>query len=84
MLYKEESILKRLMELKLQSFSLQCMEKKYIAKNGFDPEYGARPVKRVIQRMILDQLADKIIGGQIKDGQKVKVSFEKSGITVSS
>ncbi len=58
--------------------------RKYIAKNGFDPEYGARPVKRVIQKMILDQLADKIIGGQIKDGGKVKISSKESGITVST
>ncbi|MEX2054180.1 MAG: AAA family ATPase [Candidatus Colwellbacteria bacterium] len=58
--------------------------KKYIAEHGFDPEYGARPVKRVIQRMILDKLADKIIGGQIKDGGKVKISSKESGITVST
>lgn len=57
--------------------------KKYIVENGFDPEYGARPIKRLIQKAVLDKLADKIIGGQIKDGDKVTVSFAKSEITVS-
>ncbi len=58
--------------------------KQYIIKHGFDPEYGARPVKRVIQRFILDKLADKIISGHIRNGGKVKVSFKESGITLSS
>ncbi len=58
--------------------------RKYIIDHGFDPEYGARPVKRVIQKMILDKLADKIIGGDIKNGGKVKVGFKESSITVSA
>ena len=57
--------------------------KKYIVDNGFDINYGVRPVKRLIQRVILDKLADKIIGGQIKDGDKAKISFEKSNISIS-
>lgn len=57
--------------------------KKYIIDNGFDSEYGARPIKRLIQRTILDRLADKMIGGAIKNGSKVKISFEKSDIKVT-
>ncbi|MDO8467158.1 MAG: AAA family ATPase [bacterium] len=57
--------------------------KKYIVENGFDPEYGARPIRRLIQKTILDKLADKIIGGEIKDGDKVKIGFSKSSISVS-
>lgn len=57
--------------------------KKYIVDNGFDPEYGARPIKRLIQKAILDKLADKIIGGEIQDGAKVKISFKESDITVN-
>jgi len=64
--------------------AVDAAARKYIAEHGFDPEYGARPVKRVIQRMILDKLADKMIGGQIKDGGKVKISSKESGITVST
>lgn len=57
--------------------------KKYIVDNGFDAEYGARPIKRLIQKAILDRLADKIIGGEIKDGDKIKIGFSESAITVS-
>ena len=87
--------IERIVDIQLQELTERLQEKgirvvvdisakKYIAKNGFDPEYGARPVKRLIQKMILDQLADKIIGGQIKDGGKVKISSKESGITVST
>lgn len=52
--------------------------KEYLIKNGFDADYGARPVKRLIQKVIVDELADKMIKGEIKDGQKVNVSLGKS------
>ncbi|HEY4475182.1 MAG TPA: AAA family ATPase, partial [Candidatus Paceibacterota bacterium] len=52
--------------------------KTYLVKNGFDPDYGARPIKRLIQKVIIDTLADKIIKGQIKDGEVVKIVLNKS------
>ncbi len=52
--------------------------KEYIAENGFDPDYGARPIKRLIQKVIIDGLADKMVNGRIKDGQKVNVSFNQN------
>mgnify|MGYP001560880572 CR=1 FL=1 len=58
--------------------------KKYIVDHGFDPDYGARPIKRLIQKAVLDRLADKIIGGEIKNGDKVKIGFAGSTITVSA
>ncbi|MEI6479422.1 MAG: AAA family ATPase [bacterium] len=51
--------------------------KKYIAEKGFDPDYGARPIKRLIQKVIVDALADKIIRGEVKDGQKLTISLSK-------
>ncbi len=57
--------------------------KRYVAEHGFDPDYGARPVKRLIQKAILDSLADKLIKGEIKDGSKVRISSQKSGIRVT-
>lgn len=47
--------------------------KNYLAKNGFDPDFGARPIKRLIQKVIIDALADKMIRSGIKDGQKVSI-----------
>jgi ATP-dependent Clp protease ATP-binding subunit ClpB len=57
--------------------------KRYIVEHGFDPDFGARPIKRLIQKTIVDQLADKIIRGQIKDGDKVKVTLTGSAISLA-
>ena len=56
--------------------------RKYVAENGFDPEFGARPIKRLIQKVILDKLADRMIRGEIKNGSRVKISFEGSEIKI--
>ena len=58
--------------------------KKYIAEHGFDPEYGARPIKRLIQKAILDNLADRIIKGEVKDGTRIRIKGEASGIRVTA
>ncbi len=49
--------------------------KKMLAKKGYDISYGARPLKRMIQTAILDELAYKIIEGKIKDGQKININL---------
>ncbi|MDE2096077.1 MAG: AAA family ATPase [Patescibacteria group bacterium] len=65
------------------SLAIDSAARKYIIENGFDPEYGARPIKRMIQKAVLDKLADRIIRGVIKNGSKVKISSDQSGIKVS-
>ena len=47
-----------------------------VASMGFDPEYGARPLKRVLQRMVQNPLAEAILSGQLGDGDAVEVSFD--------
>jgi ATP-dependent Clp protease ATP-binding subunit ClpB len=56
----------------------------HLAKEGFSAEYGARPLKRLMQKVILDKLADKIIRGEFKDGGKVKVNFKADQLVFSS
>ena len=56
--------------------------KKYLAKEGYDPDYGARPLKRVLQTKLLDQLALKLIEGSINEGDTVSVSVNKDVITL--
>ncbi len=51
--------------------------KKHIVAHGFDPDYGARPIRRMIQKVIVDALADKIIRGSLKDGTKATVILTK-------
>lgn len=48
--------------------------KDWLANKGYDPAYGARPLKRVIQRHVQDPLADKILSGEVLDGSRVRIS----------
>ena len=56
--------------------------KKHIAKKGFDPAYGARPLRRAIQSLIEDKLAEEILDGNIKDGDNVKLTYENGEVKV--
>jgi ATP-dependent Clp protease ATP-binding subunit ClpB len=51
-----------------------------LADEGFDPVYGARPLKRVLQRRVQDQLSLKLLSGEIKDGQAVTVDVQDGAI----
>lgn len=51
--------------------------KDFIAEKGFDPEYGARPLKRAIQKYLEDPLAEEIIKSKIQEGDTIKVSLDK-------
>ncbi|WP_295644000.1 ATP-dependent chaperone ClpB [uncultured Corynebacterium sp.] len=53
--------------------------KKWLAERGYEPAYGARPLRRLIQKAIGDQLAKKLLGGEIRDGDTVRVDVETSG-----
>ncbi|MBI5181879.1 MAG: ATP-dependent chaperone ClpB [Nitrospirae bacterium] len=67
---------KRLADKKIE-IELTDKAKEYLAKEGFDPVYGARPLKRIIQRDIQNPLALKLIDGTFKEGDKVRVNAEK-------
>ena len=55
----------------------------WLANTGYDPVYGARPLKRVIQRSLQNPLAGMILEGRIKDGQKVKVTAKDGGLAIN-
>ena len=57
--------------------------KSYIAEAGFDPVYGARPLKRALYEIVEDRLADLILKGTISDGSKVKFDIKNSEIEVT-
>ncbi len=71
---------KRLAERRLE-LELTPAAKDLLAERGYDPVFGARPLKRVIQQMVLDPLAYKIIAGEISDGDKVLVDVDGDGLT---
>ena len=72
------------MEIQLRNLSRRLAERKMVlelsdrakqilAKEGFDPVYGARPLKRAIQRSIQDPLALKVLGGEFSEGDVIEV-----------
>lgn len=65
--------LKEILKSKKLSLDITDKAKKILAKEGFDPVYGARPLKRVIQNEVQNVLAMKLLNGEIKEGDKVTV-----------
>ena len=70
-----KALAKRLEERKLR-LELTANAKAFLATEGFDPVYGARPIRRTIQRLVLDPLAQKILSGEYKEGDTVFVDAE--------
>jgi ATP-dependent Clp protease ATP-binding subunit ClpB len=54
----------------------------WLANEGYDSAYGARPLKRVIQRSVQDELAEKLLAGEIADGSTVKVDAGDGGLVI--
>jgi ATP-dependent Clp protease ATP-binding subunit ClpB len=77
-----ERLQKLLAERKI-TISLDDKAKSWLANAGYDPIYGARPLKRVIQRNLQDPLANLILEGDISDGGIVDVSAGKRGLIIN-
>lgn len=73
--------LQKLVEDRKIILSLDAKGQNWLADKGWDPAYGARPLKRVIQRYVQDPLAEMLLAGEIRDGSTVKISAGKSGLT---
>ena len=56
----------------------------YLAEHGYDPSYGARPLKRIIQRELETALGRKLLSGEIRDGSRVTVNAGNQGLEFSS
>ncbi len=72
---------KRLADRKI-TLNLDEGAMKWLADEGYDPVFGARPLKRVIQRALQNQLAEMILAGEVKDGETVDVSARADGLIV--
>jgi len=66
--------LARLLDDRKITLELDDTARAWLAEKGYDPAYGARPLKRVIQRYVQDPLADKLLAGEIADGALVKIT----------
>jgi ATP-dependent Clp protease ATP-binding subunit ClpB len=75
------SRLQKLLEERKITLTLDAAARDWLAAKGWDPAYGARPLKRVIQRNLQDPLAEMILAGEIKDGDRVVISAEGNVLT---
>ncbi len=74
--------LARLLEERKISLDLDANARDWLAERGYDPAYGARPLKRVIQKNVQDPLAELILAGRIKDGETVHVTAGPLGLVI--
>jgi ATP-dependent Clp protease ATP-binding subunit ClpB len=72
--------LARLLEERKIAITLEPAARDWLADKGWDPAYGARPLKRAIQKSVQDPLAELILSGRIKDGEKVVITAGKQGL----
>jgi ATP-dependent Clp protease ATP-binding subunit ClpB len=75
--------LAKLLEDRKITLHLDAKARQWLADRGYDPSYGARPLKRVIQRNVQDPLAEMILAGKVADGATVEISASKDGLTVA-
>lgn len=73
--------LRRLLDDCKIELSLDAKGRNWLADKGWDPAYGARPLKRAIQRYVQDPLAEMILAGEVGDDTKVKISAGKKSLT---
>lgn len=74
--------LQRLLDERKITLTVDDSARRFLADKGYDPAYGARPLKRTIQRLVQDPLAEMILSGAIKDGETVPVSATGSGLVI--
>jgi ATP-dependent Clp protease ATP-binding subunit ClpB len=75
------SRLTKLLEERKIVLTLDAAARDWLAAKGWDPAYGARPLKRVIQRSVQDPLAEMILAGEVKDGDRVAISEKGNVLT---
>ena len=73
--------LQKLLEDRKIALTLDAKARDWLAEKGYDPAYGARPLKRVIQKFVQDPLSELILSGRIKDSEKVSISAGRQGLT---
>jgi ATP-dependent Clp protease ATP-binding subunit ClpB len=74
------SVADRLRERQIE-LKLSDSARELLANKGYDPVYGARPLKRVIQKEVLDPLSIKVIKGEVHDGETVTVDNDDGHLT---
>ena len=74
--------LRRLLDDRKLRLELDDKAREWLAEAGYDPTYGARPLKRVIQRNLQDRLANLLLEGRVADGATLRVTAGPDGLEV--
>jgi len=74
-------LLRQRLEARQLGVTLTPAAREYLAVKGYDPTFGARPLKRLIQREISDVLAMKLLSGEIREGDDIEIDREGDGLT---
>jgi ATP-dependent Clp protease ATP-binding subunit ClpB len=74
--------LAKLLEDRKVTLSLDARGRQWLADKGYDSTYGARPLKRVIQKWVQDPLAEAILAGEIRDGATIKIGASQGKLTI--
>ena len=75
--------LQKLLSDRKITIELDEQARAWLANRGYDPAYGARPLKRVIQKHIQDPLAEQILAGHIRDGDMVRVTVRDGNLALN-
>ena len=78
-----ERLRRRLAEKRIE-LELTDEAKRFIAEAGYDPVYGARPIKRMIQKSVETEIARKLLSGEIQEGKKLTVDVQDGRLSFSS
>ena len=76
--------LEKRLESKDISVTITQSAKDYIVSEGYDADYGARPLRRTLQRLVEDKLSEKLIRAEISSGDKVKIDFDGNNLVFES
>ena len=77
-----KDIVKRLSETRKLTLKLSPAAQNWLVEKGYDPKYGARPLKRLLQTELEDRLAEAILAGKLRDGQEVLVELTDGKLTI--
>lgn len=75
--------LRILLDSRSLTLDVDASGKAWLAERGYDPVYGARPLKRIIQRHLQNPIAEMILQGRLPDGSRVSVSGSKAGLVIN-
>jgi ATP-dependent Clp protease ATP-binding subunit ClpB len=75
--------LAKLLADRKMTIELDQVAREWLADAGYDPVYGARPLKRAVQRHLQDPLAENILQGKVKEGDVIRVSADANGLLIN-